>query len=171
MCRDGVMVEFFSQPLGPDDLSRYGYSIGDCAGQQVWEALCAVVALKHWRDAWRSVRSSVKVKGDNHSMLNLVAECKGRGAGLNLLARECALLLAASAYHPVDAEHIPGVANVVADWLSRKWQPGHGSKAVPDFGAATETHPPVRTAEWYLASRVPRRVRGDAGGGIAWGAA
>ena len=48
---------------------------------------------------------------------------KGKGFGVNLVARELALVLADGAFRPEVVKHISGASNVVADILSRSFQP------------------------------------------------
>ena len=78
MSIDGVITEYFGVPLSKEDLARFPYAVGACAGQQVWESLCVTIALKLWRDAWIGVRSSLRVRGDNVAMLTLVSDFRGR---------------------------------------------------------------------------------------------
>ena len=118
-------------------------------------------------------RSAVRVRGDNVSMLTVVTDFKGRGPGLSLLARECGLLIAGAAYAPVDGEHLPGVANGLADLLSRRFDPRKSSPvgAEPMLSSAKEIFPARRDAAWFRALRVPTRVWTDAGWKIHWGPA
>jgi len=98
---------------------------GEQPAQHVSEQpLAMLLALRVWRDRWRQWRSSVAVRGDIVTMLTMVLHFKGVGASLNIIAREVALEVAASSYRPLIAEHIPGVANVTADVLSRLHVPG-----------------------------------------------
>ena len=77
------------------------------------------------------------VRSDNAGALALVAKLKAHSPNLALIARELALTLAHGVHVPDMVQHLPGIANVIADALSRTHQPG--SK-------------PVRSA--YLASSV-----------------
>jgi len=50
----------------------------------------------------------------------MVLHFKGASHGLSIVAREVALDLADAAYRPLVAEHIPGIANTLADALIRE---------------------------------------------------
>ena len=64
------------------------------------------------------------MKSDSVSALILVLRMKTSGSATGIIAREIALDIAASCYAPALAEHVPGVANVTADTLSRRFEPG-----------------------------------------------
>ena len=63
------------------------------------------------------------------SALTALIVGKARGAGVSLLSRELLLDISEEAYEPSVAAHIPGIANKLADALSRTTAPaGHGAK-------------------------------------------
>ena len=39
-------LQFFDEPLTPDDCTRFNVALGDAKGQQYWEALSVLVGLK-----------------------------------------------------------------------------------------------------------------------------
>ena len=88
-------------------------------GQQVWEGLVLLAALRLWRHHWQDKRVSLQVKSDSVSALILIVKMKTSGVGTSILAREMALNIADALYEPNVCEHIPGIANVIADHLSR----------------------------------------------------
>ena len=47
-------------------------------------------------------------------------KCKTSGFGTSLISREVALDIGNALYEPNVCEHIPGVANLIADHLSRR---------------------------------------------------
>ena len=63
------------------------------------------------------------VKADNVSALTMVASMKAKSRATNLIARELALDLADGAFRPDFVAHIPGISNIAADALSRKFVP------------------------------------------------
>ena len=91
-------------------------------------------------------------------MAALAMTCKMQphSDSLGVVAREMALDIADAIYDPQLASHVPGVANVAADTLSRRFQPGYAFSLPPILVRATEVHPPARTANWWR-STVPRR--------------
>ena len=89
-----------------------------------------LIALRLWSHEWRATGAILRVRSDSISALVLALKLKTKGKGAGIIAREMALDIARACYSPVFAEHVPGVANVVCDALSRFDQPGK-SAAVP----------------------------------------
>ena len=86
-------------------------------------------------------------RGDSISALILCLELKTRGKGTGILAREIALDVAMSEYMPTVVEHIPGIDNVLADALSRRYMPGN-VWTIPESLSQVEEHilePRLRT--------------------------
>jgi hypothetical protein len=102
----------------------------------------------------------VTVRGDNVTMLTMVLHFKGCSQGLAAIAREAALEVADAAYRPLCAEHIPGVANGIADALSRMHEPG-ATRALPAcLRNARRVDAPARPRTWYRAlGPPPARLR------------
>ena len=115
---------WFPWPLTIADEAIFGYRISEHNGQQVWEALAVLCGLRATRNEWKSERAVLEVRSDSVATLAMVATMRARTPGLNLIARELALELAEGCFRPQVVEHIPGVANCIADGLSRKFQPG-----------------------------------------------
>ena len=87
----------------------------------------------------------------------MVADVRGAAGGITLLTQEMGFMLSACNYHPVDAEHIPGVANSIADVLSRRLDPAYAANwALPSaLRAVPETVLDRRGARWYRAREAP----------------
>ena len=62
---------------------------------------------------------NLKIMGDSVTAMVLRLKLKARGTGPALIAREIALDMADSLYQPNVIGHLPGVANTIADYLSR----------------------------------------------------
>ena len=99
LCINDEPWEFFSSPLTQDDVVIHRRKIGDSKGQQVWESLTLLVALTLWFNYWSCSRCSFTIKSDNNSALILAATLKS-SKGLNLIAREIALLYCKAQYEP-----------------------------------------------------------------------
>ena len=122
--------------------------IGDSKGQQVWESLTLLVALTLWFNYWSCSRCSFTIKSDNNSALILAATLKS-SKGLNLIARETALLYCKAQFEPRFLEHVPGVMNVAADSLSRLNDPSK-TYSIPEWlQIAKRVEAPARTREFY----------------------
>jgi len=144
-------VRWLATPLDENDLKIFDLSMGDPAGQQVWEALGTLVSLRAWLPAWRAHRVAVRIRGDNVTMLKLLLAMRPSGWRLALIAREVALDVAAGVYTPGACVHTPGLAHKAADGLSRKFAPGVTWSLPICLQLAEETKVPPRTECWYRA--------------------
>ena len=154
---DGCPAEYFAVPTTDADARHIGLEISrDSKCQQAFEALTVLVALRHWRYHWATRRVVLHVSSDNMSALSMVCKMQPHSESLGVIARELTLDIADSVYEPQLVSHTPGVANIAADMLSRKFEPGHHFSLPHCLAAATETLPAERTTEWWRAL-VPRR--------------
>ena len=144
---DGKIVGWFSCPLTHDDCTIHNQTWGDSRGQQTWEALVLLVAIKMWLPYWAEVRTSIHIKGDNLAALALAAKMKSNIS--SLISKELALVMARASFQPRFLEHVPGAMNVMADALSRIWEPG-ASYTVPEgLHADLRAEVPPRTRDFY----------------------
>ena len=90
------------------------------------------------------------VKGDSIAMLTTVLHMKAGSQNLGLIAREVALDTAESAFEPDIGVHIPGIANDLADALSRKTAPAQTVWHLPSpLRHAKEVFAPLRDDKFY----------------------
>ena len=151
---DGEPRGRFADRIHEVDVATLNIEIGSAEGQQVLECLVGLAALRVWKDLWLSRRASVSFRGDNVTLLTMVSRLSGLSPGVNAVTREAALLFAEANYRPVGAEHSLGVANAIADALSRRFQHGVDSNWLPPAALReiSETVLPRRDASWYLAA-------------------
>ena len=123
LVEDWRIVSWFACGLGEEEQQILDIRTADSAAQQVVEALAVLVALRLWKKRWLHSRVNLKVKSDSISALVLCLDFKTRGKGTCILAREVALDVACNEYSPNTVQHIPGVDNVIADPLSRRYMP------------------------------------------------
>ncbi|CAK9014935.1 unnamed protein product [Durusdinium trenchii] len=123
---NGACVAYFTSAMTKADESLLHLQIGSPDGQQIAEALAMLVALRLWRHYWRQCGINLQMRSDSVTGLTLLMKLRTRvgSHGLNLIAREVALEFGNSAYKPRMFQHIPGIANDIADCLSRIHQPG-----------------------------------------------
>ena len=114
-----------------------------------------LIALHTWWTRWQQWRSTVAVRGDNITMLTMVLHFKGSSAAWSVIARELALEVAEAAYRPLLAEHIPVVANVTADTLSRLHTPGGRYELPPELYDVQRAVVEERPRGWYRALGPP----------------
>ena len=155
----GVLTAWFCSSVSALDEQILGHTIGSPDGQQVWETLTMLVALRAWKKHWAKGRVMLHVRGDSVTMLTLVLKLRPNSSspGLILLAKEMALDIADATYSPDVASHVPGVANKGPDALSRKDAPPKEGEAVwkrpAAYTDALETTVPLRDHGWYRTLR------------------
>ena len=76
-------------------------------------------ALRLWSPRWRYRRIHLRVKTDNVAALIMVVKLKASGYGVGLISREMALDIGEAHYSPQVAAHLPGQANLLADFIYR----------------------------------------------------
>ena len=94
-------------------------------------------------------RVVVTVWGDNMSAVWMLAKLQPKSKALGVIAREVAIDLSCASYAPDFTEHLPGVTNVTADALSRRFQPGKSYPTPPLLADAAEMQPPERVITWW----------------------
>ena len=117
---NGVVKGDAFDDVTQQDEERLGIAThGSSEGQQVTEALTVLAALRLWKPWWANRRVNLEVRSDSVSALIMLIKLKTSGAGTSLIVRELALDIGDSLYEPNVAAHVPGVANLIADHLSR----------------------------------------------------
>jgi hypothetical protein len=149
LVEDNRIQGWFACGLGTEEQSILRITQAESAAQQVVEALVVLVALRAWKSRWVHQRVVLRVKSDNISALVMCLKLKTDGYGTGIIARELALDIASSEYKPQIAEHIPGVDNVIADPLSRRFQPGANFQLPPCLRTAEEVVLAPRGPEFF----------------------
>ena len=153
---DGYPHEYMAIPTTEEDARHMGLELShDSRCQQAFEALAMLIALRFWKYHWINRRSVIHIQGDNTSALSLVTKMQTHSQSIGVVARELALDVSDAVYEPQVATHVPGVANVAADTLSRKFDPEFAYSLPPILASAQEVHPPQRDATWWR-SLAPR---------------
>ena len=145
---DGVIVSYFSDRLTKQDAIIHRTRLADSHGQQIWESLCVLIAMRVWASVWRTRRYTITVGSDNMAALVLAGKLKAKGPRA-VIAREIALHYAEGSFEPRVTEHVPGVANDIADALSRLSDPS-STKELPTILNGVEfVQPDPRPRSWY----------------------
>lgn len=152
---DGTITHYFSSRVDKFDVDKFKYQIGDANGQQLWEALAALVAIDLWSEQWLTDRVVLKVRSDNVSAFTLLTTMRPPPAKdddghrvpnttMAIVARELAMRLVNLSFPP-DAEHAPGTGHIIADKLSRVHAPsGNGI-------VSSDLHPALVNAQVTIA--------------------
>ena len=146
---DDCIVEFFEDAITEHDQAILNAAAGGSEGQQIWEALAMLCALRLWAPRWRSRRVRLRVKGDNVSALVMIVRMKAKGASNGLIARELALDIAEALYEPQVCSHMPGISNVIADYLSRMRSQGQRDLLAPLRHARQRWLPGRDVGSWW----------------------
>ena len=153
---DFVIIGYFICKITKLDQEILETLAGHSDGQQVWECLATLVAMRLWRPYWHNRRVRLSVRADNITTLTLLRKLRVKGTGLTRVAQEMALDVATSTFEPDVCVHTPGVQNVIADILSRAFQPGVHFKLPPVLHNVQELFPPPRTRQWWRSLHPPR---------------
>ena len=156
LTRCGQCMSWFSCALSDAELAVLELTRGSHRSQQAVEALCALVALRAWSQHWRNQRLQIRVQSDSISALVLAVRLKTSGRASGIIARDMALDLAESNFMPLIAEHVPGVANLVPDLLSRRFQPGKDFVLPSALTHIPECRLPPRTAAFFRSLTPPQ---------------
>ena len=147
---DGVPYQYFCDKVSELDcqMLHVEANVGS-SGQQAFEALALLAAVRLWLPTFYKERVSVCLRGDNMAVLHTVAKMQPKSKSLGVVARELALDLACASYAVDFVQHVAGVTNVTADVLSRRWQPGKTFEIPFVLERAAEVEPPVRGPSWW----------------------
>ena len=140
----------FSDAISDLDVALFAHQQGSPNGQQVWESLAALIGIRIWKSRWATGTATLLVRGDSVTMLTLVVNMRPSSTQLAFIGQELALDFASAAFAPFISEHIPGVANVLADKLSRRLQPGYTQEVPGVLQSAKQVRVPARDKHFYL---------------------
>ena len=155
-------MAFFSSVLTKDDENIHHHRIGEHEGQQLWECLSVLVALKAWLHFWSQRRLSVAIQSDNLSALYMAARMKSKASPLT--NKEVALIYSRASFEPRFVEHIPGIANSLANGLSRLHEPNSQYVLPEALSRLSPTPLPRRDRSYYdslSAKQVGNRGKGN----------
>ena len=139
-------AEYFHSPITQEDIQLLGIVIGDSACRPVLEALAIRIAIRTW-GAGRE--SSFSIRSDALGAVQAMANLRSKNPGVNRVAAELALDIVDKQFPPLRIPHIPGVANVFPDFLSRLLQPGATRTTFREHDSAKRVELPCRDMTWW----------------------
>ena len=148
-----IPVRYFADYIHFCDLDRFSAVIREPGFNTLWEALAILVAIRAWRRYFgRNI--IVGLRSDSLGSFLALRKRASRSAGLAIILRELALDEAELDSNSLSLTHIPGVANVRPDALSRIWAPV--SKEIPiELLSAIRTRVPVRNSPFWRSCQDP----------------
>ena len=149
----GAPVSWYAQSITAYDLRHFNAKTGDPAFNTLWEALAILVALRLWQSKLH-VGIRVEVRSDSLAAIRVMFKLASPDKRLNAVAREIALDLSQCVYSAEVFKHTPGVANTLADALSRLEAPQ--PKQFPKIlMIVPRAHPQERHASFWRTSGAP----------------
>ena len=103
----GTPRAYFYDKISLDDQQILGLEAGSPVGQQCWECLAVLVALRLWKSWWHSDRVRLHVRADNITTLTMLRQLRVTGVGLTRISQPMALDIATATYEPDVLEHTP----------------------------------------------------------------
>ena len=98
----------------------------------------------------------LEVRSDSVAALFMAMHMKASGTRPGLVARELAMVIGCATFRPTAFSHVPGLANVTADTLSRKFAPGVSFILPAILSGVAETRLPDRFPQWWRTLRSPQ---------------
>ena len=137
------------------DVAKFNITIGDCACQAVVENLAMLIGVRLWLETWKSQRVIVTLRTDSTAAVGPWSKERSSIPAINLIVRELALDRAEGLYEFDYVEHLAGIANILADALSRLAEPSSDSVVPHALAWAARDIPPARTPLWWRVSSGP----------------
>ena len=144
-----TILQYFSSPLDSLDTDRFGVEIGSPDGQQYWEALSILVALRLWGKFFADCQATLQIRGDSVTALTLASKLSSSSSKLNSIGAEISLDLEILNISDVFASHTPGKLLVCADYLSRVHEPNVNVEMPSELSSAKRKEVPLRAESFY----------------------
>ena len=152
---NGSYTEYFYDRPTELEHRLFKSEVGDNTGQQTWEALILLIALRLWSPRWKNKRVRLAVRSDSVTALTAILKMNSPSTNTSIIAREIALDVCDSVYRPTVVQHLPGVSNTIADALSRVFAPDAAGGVPETLRACTLRQAPARPVGWWRALSPP----------------
>ena len=142
--------EFISEAWSDEDCKYFGHERGSSDGQQTWEALAALLAIRVWLPEYRDEKLKLVILSDSKATLAVVGKERSKSARLNTIAREKSLDLAQNSQGlELQTCHVAGTENQWADALSRVHEPGQAYTVPNELAHLRRRAAPVRCDRFW----------------------
>ena len=152
---DGTPSEWFADKVQNGDLKALKANRGESAYNTLWEAPAMLVAMRLWAHKVPAGSMCFEVRSDSLAALRAFVKMASTSPTLSVILQELALDLAlADMERPSIWAHVPGVANIEPDALSRMYAPE--AKLLPAcLTDVPEIEVPVRDARFWRTLATP----------------
>lgn len=96
----GKPAAWFAESISATDEEVLGHKAGSHEGQQAFEAMALLIAIRLRSRFWKTRRFRLALRNDNIGALTVFSALKGRSVPMNAVAREYALELAEGCFEP-----------------------------------------------------------------------
>ena len=138
-------------PVTETDAVQLGFK--DCwkesGSQGIVETLAVLVAIREWAKELASCQVQLQIQSDSVVALAVSQKLSNSTSALNFLGAEIAVQCELVGLENLKATHIPGTANVAADWLSRPEKANATAKPAELEGVPISREHPLRVADYY----------------------
>ena len=118
------IVAIFATRVTREDCDNLGLEFGQASSQGALEAYAILQGVALWKEKIYGCCVTLTVESDSVVALALTQKMSGRSPALNYVGAELSILAEEAGIEEFRSKHIPGTANVMADYLSRpsKWK-------------------------------------------------
>ena len=118
------IVAIYATRVSREDCDRLGLEFGQASSQGALEAYAILQGVALWRSKLIGCCVTLTVESDSVVALALTQKLSGKSPALNYIGAELSILAEDAGIEEFRNRHIPGAANVNADYLSRpsKWK-------------------------------------------------
>lgn len=113
------VIDTVASPVTEGDAKGLGFEWGASSSQGVVEALAIIMALQHWGNKLAGMNVVITIQSDSVTALSTTLKKSGASPAQNFCGAVLGVLLERYRVEDAKLQHIPGVANKVADYLSR----------------------------------------------------
>ena len=119
---NGRVTRAMSSKITKEDAEQLGFSevYGTSSSQGIVETFAVLVAMKLWTPELKSCRVTLQVEADSMVALAMTKRMAHSSTTLNYLGAEMAVPCELAHIERLQGVHVPGAANVEADYLSRQ---------------------------------------------------
>ena len=118
------IVAIYATRVTREDCDRLGLEFGQASSQGALEAYAILQGVALWRSKLVGCCVTLTVESDSVVALALTQKLSGKSPALNYIGAELSILAEDAGIEEFRSRHIPGAANIQADYLSRpsKWK-------------------------------------------------